>query len=223
MTMIRLDTDLTAQPQRSSAPTAPGSLGQQDFLKLLTAQMQNQDPLNPMQNSEFLGQMAQFSTVAGIDRLNDGIQSLGGGFRDMRLGMAANLVGQQVLIPASVAQPGKDGAWRGVLTLDQPVQGVDLTFSDARTGAVVHRQSLWPQGTGQVPFDWDTAPAELVQSRAALRITATALQDGITPVDVPVSVYARVLSASVGQTADDLTVQVEGFGTLHALEIENIR
>ncbi len=104
--MIRPATDLPpGLAQSAPQPRAPGALGQQDFLTLLTTQMRNQDPLNPMQNTEFLGQMAQFSTVAGIDRLDDSLQALGGSFRDMRLGMASQLVGQMVLVPGTLAQP----------------------------------------------------------------------------------------------------------------------
>jgi flagellar basal-body rod modification protein FlgD len=222
--MIRLQSDLASTSPSASQPAkAPNTLGQKDFLQLLTAQMQNQDPLNPMQNSEFLGQMAQFSTVSGIDRLNDTVQGLGSGFRDMRLGMASNLVGQSVLVPGATVRPDRDGAYRGALTLEDPAQDVEIAFSDPATGKVLHRHYTGPQGSGQVPFGWDTAPAELIQSRHALNVTATLMQAGGVSSPVSTQVYARVQSASLGQSADDLTFQVEGFGTLHALEIDSLR
>jgi len=62
-----------------AATTAPGksrsTLGQQDFLSLMTAQLKNQDPTKPMDNNEFMSQMAQFSTVSGINDLNKSFAS----------------------------------------------------------------------------------------------------------------------------------------------------
>ncbi len=226
MTMIRIGDDLSALP---AAPAAAGAnaqtrdrLGQQDFLTLLTAQLRNQDPLNPMQNTEFLGQMAQFSTVAGIDRLHDGLQGLGAGMRDMRLGMASTLIGQSVLVPGATVYPDGQGAFRGMTQLESPAEDVQVSFSDARTGALLHRQSLGPQPAGAVSFGWEAAPPDLVAARQPLRVSVLATTDGRAE-DLPAQVYARVLSATLGRGQDDITLDVEGFGILHGLEVETIR
>lgn len=222
--MIRAATDLGAPPMvPAQPPRAPGALGQQDFLTLLTTQMRNQDPLSPMQNSEFLGQMAQFSTVAGIDRLDASVQSLGGGFRDMRLGMASQLVGQSVLVPGAVMLPDRHGAYRGAVHLDRPVEEIEFTLSDARTGALLHRQIHGPQPSGQMEFNWDTAPVELMAARQALLVTVSALQGGEEITGLPTSVYARVQSATLGSGASDITFDIEGYGKMLGLEIETIR
>lgn len=222
--MIRPATDLPPGLAQSAPQTrAPGALGQQDFLTLLTTQMRNQDPLNPMQNTEFLGQMAQFSTVAGIDRLDDSLQALGGSFRDMRLGMASQLVGQMVLVPGTLAQPDRSGAYRGAVTLDDPADRLDITFSDPQSGAILHRETLGAQPAGDVSFGWNTPPAELRSTRQPLRVAVTAFQDGQPDTTSPISVYARVESASLGSASDDITFTIEGYGKMHSLEIESIR
>ena len=93
----------------SAAPSASAAIGQQDFLTLMLAQLKNQDPLKPMENGEFLAQLAQFSTVGGIEKVNDTLASLGSGMRDFRIATAANLLGHEVLVPGNIARPGADG------------------------------------------------------------------------------------------------------------------
>ncbi len=225
--MPQVNDDFALPPVMSaSAPASPSRaqdrLGQQDFLTLLTTQMRNQDPLNPIQNTEFLGQMAQFSTVAGIDRLHEGLEAMSASFRDMRFGAASTLIGKSVLVPAPLAYPDAQGAFRGVAEIDAPAQDVQVSFADPRSGLVLHREVLGPHPGGAVPFGWEKAPSDLVASGQPLRVSVSALQDGITR-DVPVQVYARVLSATLGRGQDDITLDVEGFGKMHSLEIETLR
>lgn len=221
--MIRSATELAPTSEAAGQTTrTPNNLGQQDFLTLLTTQLRNQDPLNPMQNTEFLGQMAQFSTVAGIDRLHDGVQALGTGFRDMRMGMASHLVGQSVLVPGAKALPDTSGAYRGVVDLQSSAQDVEIIYADAVTGAVLHRQILGPHAKGPVEFAWQNAPAERVAIRQPMAVSANVLNGGVAE-SAAIRVYAQVQSATLGQGADDITFDVEGFGKLHSLEIETIR
>ena len=94
MTGINQITQIAPSTGMASAATAKGSetLGQKDFLTLLTAQLKNQDPLKPLENTEFLGQMAQFSTVAGIDRLNETLTGQSSSLRDARMAMATGML-----------------------------------------------------------------------------------------------------------------------------------
>jgi flagellar basal-body rod modification protein FlgD len=208
-------------PRSAAAAAAPG-LGQADFLRLLTAQLQNQDPLKPLDNAEFLTQMAQFSTVAGIDRVNDTLGSMGAGLRDTRLAMAAELLGRSVLVPGSVARAGPDGAVRGAADLDRAAEALVVTWSDAATGAILHSETLGPQPAGRVPLVWDTLPPGLAETRAAVAVEVSALRSGQTAPVAPM-VFARVLSAEASAAGADVTLQVEDFGALSSLEIEAFR
>jgi flagellar basal-body rod modification protein FlgD len=220
-------TPLSALRPATEPVTAPTSsrnqaLGQQDFLTLLTAQLKNQDPLKPMDNAEFLSQMAQFSTVSGIDRVNETLSGFGSGLRDMRISMASNLLGHSVLVPGSVAYPDAEGAIRGAVDLPAAVQSVVVTYSDARSGALLHSQSLGPQSSGMVGFEWTDLPASVTGPRAPVRVSLSATQNGEN-VSLDPQVYARVLSASAGAGSDDVTLQVEGFGAINTLEVEGFR
>jgi flagellar basal-body rod modification protein FlgD len=223
MTMTTI-APITASTTASQTMAATGNkaLGQQDFLTLLTAQLKNQDPLKPMDNAEFLGQMAQFSTVSGIDRINETLSGFGSGMRDMRISMASNMLGHSVLVPGSVAYPDDTGAVRGAVDLPGSVQSLVVSYSDARNGTLLHTQTLGAQPAGMVGFEWADLPASITAARGPVRVSLSAAQDGAT-VNLDPQVYARVLSASAGGGADDVTLQVEGFGAINTLEIESFR
>ncbi|MDC1435502.1 flagellar biosynthesis protein FlgJ, partial [bacterium] len=90
------------------------SLGQSDFLKLMTTQLQNQDPFAPMDNGDFIAQMAQFSTVTGIEEVNSSLKTLVEKFDQGRIATATNLLGHSVLVPGNISRPDENGEVHGV-------------------------------------------------------------------------------------------------------------
>lgn len=225
--MISFDASgkVTATTGASPAATntsASAALGQQDFLTLMLAQLKNQDPLQPMENGEFLAQLAQFSTVGGIEKVNDTLASLGSGMRDFRIATAANLLGHEVLVPGNVARPGKDGSINGVIDLPENASSLVISYSDATTGALLKTQTLADQSKGLVGFQWTDLPPGLAEARTPVRITVSATTASGTA-QVGPSVFAKVLSAHSGTGGTDMTLQVEDYGALDALEIEAFR
>ena len=91
------------------------TLGQSDFLRLMTTQLQNQDPFAPMDNGDFIAQMAQFSTVTGIDELNNSMKSLVEEFDQARIATASNLLGHSVLVPGNIGNPDEKGELQRLL------------------------------------------------------------------------------------------------------------
>lgn len=210
----------------AQSPTATdftGALGQQDFLTLMLAQLRNQDPLQPMENGEFLAQLAQFSTVSGIEKVNDTLSGMGEGMGgDFRIATAANLLGHEVLVPGNIARPGKDGSVNGVVDLPEAASSVVVAYSDATTGALLHSQTFADQPAGLMGFSWSDLPPGLKDARGPVRISVSATTASGTA-QVGASVFARVLSATTGNTAADMTLQIEGYGALNALEVETVR
>jgi len=84
------------------------TLGQNDFLKLMTTQLMNQDPLQPMENGDFLAQMAQFSTVNGITEMNASVQSMSESFTSQRLMQAGSLINKSALVEGNFADLTSD-------------------------------------------------------------------------------------------------------------------
>ena len=151
MTGLNQITQIAPSTAMAKAATSKGSesLGQKDFLTLLTAQLKNQDPLKPLENTEFLGQMAQFSTVAGIDRLNETLGGQGAGLREARMAMATGMLGHSVLVQTPLARADAEGAVRGAVDLTEPAQALIVTYADAASGALLHSQTLGAQVPGR--------------------------------------------------------------------------
>lgn len=205
----------------AATPTGTGSrdLGQKDFLTLMTAQLQNQDPFAPMENGEFLAQMAQFSTVAGLETVNETLGAISGQIGGNRIATASSLLGQQVLVPGSLARPDVAGVVHGVADLPQAASAVTVTYTDAETGTVLHRQEMGAQPAGLMGFEWRDAPPALVEARGAVRIAVQA--EGAAP--AAPFVYARVVGVQLPESGQDLTLDVEDYGLRSSLEITSIR
>lgn len=132
---------------------------QDQFLTLLMAQLQNQDPLNPLENSELTSQLSQINMVSGIQSVNTSLQTLLKSFNDSQSLQAAALIGKNVLVPGNslplaVDEQGKvSGAIAGVV-LENPADKVTITIKNA-SGEVVSVNELGAQKAGIVNFSWD--------------------------------------------------------------------
>src|SRR3989442_14252778 len=96
------------------------------FLKLLVTQMQNQDPLNPMDNAQITSQMAQINTVNGIEKLNTTVASLSGQFLQMQTLQGASLVGRGVLVEGKEVVMNDSGKGVGGFELDGAADSVKV-------------------------------------------------------------------------------------------------
>jgi flagellar basal-body rod modification protein FlgD len=127
--------------------------GQDRFLKLLISQMKNQDPLNPMDNAQVTSQMAQISTVSGIDKLNTSIVSMMSQFAGMEAVQGASLAGRNVLVAGS-ALTLAGGAAAGGFELPAAVDRAEITVYDSK-GQAVHTAQLGAAAAGVHRFEWD--------------------------------------------------------------------
>ena len=137
----------------TSAASDRMSETQDRFLKLLTTQLKNQDPLNPMDNAQMTSQMAQISTVDGIERLNATLQTLLSNSADTQTMQAATLVGHGVMVPGSAFDLAGGKAVAGV-DLAGAADNVSVTITDAN-GLAVRTMKLGAQKAGVMAFSWD--------------------------------------------------------------------
>jgi flagellar basal-body rod modification protein FlgD len=206
----------------STAPVAKGSaadeMGMEDFLTLMVAQLENQDPSKPMENTDFLGQIAQFSTVSGIEGLQTSFADLSGSLYANQAVEAASLVGRQVITNSNVAlfTPGESIGG----TIDLPANTSQMSvYVQDMSGALVYSQTLGPQGAGEQPFSWDGTNGDGdMLDPGRYRISAEALIDGATQA---VSVYShqRVESVSVGNSGASLTMNLKGGGSASMTDV----
>lgn len=201
----------------ASTATASAATASQDrFMKLLVTQLKNQDPLNPMDNAQMTSQMAQISTVSGIDKLNATLQALSASMTPNQTLQAASMIGHGVL----VAGNGVDlaaGVGLGGFDLTQPVDSAKVSVYD-QTGALVSSIDLGAQPAGITKWQWDgTDNAGTVlpngaytfkvdASQAGNIVAATGLQYGVVG---SVTQGAQGVELSVGQLQKIALAQVK--------------
>jgi len=165
------DVNVASSPSASAA--ADATMTSDRFLKLLVAQMKNQDPLNPMDNAQVTSQMAQINTVTGIDKLNSTVAGLSAQFMQMQAMQGASLVGHDVIVAGNkldVDAPSAVG--QGGFEIQTPADAVKVEIL-APSGAVLQTLNLGAQGAGMHSFDWPAGTAT-DSSGLTFRVTATA-------------------------------------------------
>lgn len=138
----------------AASPAKKQQLGQDDFLRLMTEQLKNQDPLKPMDSTAFLGQLAQFSTVSGIQSLNTSFGSLSSSMNSNQALQAAGLVGERVLVPSDTGTLGATGSLDGAVDVPTGAGSVAVDVVDA-AGTTLRTIDLGAQPQGLAHFSWD--------------------------------------------------------------------
>jgi flagellar basal-body rod modification protein FlgD len=195
-----------------AAKESSASEQQNRFLTLLVAQMKNQDPLNPVDNSEVTSQLAQISTVDGIERLNASMKSMSGSIEGAQAVQGATLAGRQVLVTGNSMELSQ-GKGVGGFELAQAVDQLNITIIDA-AGTVVNNVSLAAQTPGVHAFEWDgMTDAGQAAADGAYTYKLQALVQG-KPVDVTSLAFGRVDGVSKGTDGLALNVGRLGVRTL---------
>ena len=129
-------------------------MGQKEFFDLMVAQLKAQDPLNPMDSNQFLGQVAQFSSVTGIQDMSKSFEALSASLQSSQALQASTLVGRSVLVPGGSGAHSEQAALRGAVDLPQASPAVSLSITDA-VGRTVRQMDLGAREAGLVNFTWD--------------------------------------------------------------------
>jgi len=169
-------------------------LGQKDFMTLMVAQLENQDPTKPMDNFQFLAQIAQFGTVSGIQELQQSFSSLSGALYANQALDAAGLIGRQVATSSNVGALSEGGVLGATVDLPNDASSVTLYVQDMN-GRLVHSQAIGPMNAGEVKVQWDGTDGEgNFLPPGQYRISAEAMIRGQNQA---VSVYAHHLVESI--------------------------
>ena len=211
-------TDLfTTYNTNSSTSAQPAADDPQDrFLKLLVTQMKNQDPLNPLDNAQVTSQLAQISTVNGIEKLNSTMESMLGGVTAGQSLQAANMIGHNVLIPGSTTQLGGGSSVFGV-DLAQPADQVQVTISDS-AGNAVQVMDLGAQAAGSLPLTWDGKTSSgATAPDGNYTVSVSALRGG-QPIDAQSLAFGTVQGVTQGSQGVQLNV-----GSLGSTGLANVK
>lgn len=205
-------------------------LGQKAFLKLMITQMENQDPLSPQDNGDFIAQLAQFSSVESLDRMNDNFDDFTQNFVASQALEASSLVGRSVTVPAESTMLAPGGAVTTLVDVPASTGEVTLNVYD-ESGSLVEQIDAGAAEAGDMIVRWDGNFAE-VNGKAldwqsshegglppgTYRIEATASVDGkATQLDSFLS--ANVNSVTIGASGG-LTLNLAGVG---AVKLDDVK
>ena len=147
----------TQLPSASNSASGSGSnttLTQNDFFHLMTAQLESQDPLNPMNSDQYAAELAQFSTANGMQQLQTTVSGIGQQLSSAAGVQAYNLVGRDVAVSGNLLAYGGSGSAQGAFNLSSAAANVTVTVTDA-SGAQVATINLGPMGAGMQNFSWN--------------------------------------------------------------------
>jgi flagellar basal-body rod modification protein FlgD len=188
------------------------------FLSLLVAQMKNQDPLNPLDNAQVTSQLAQLSTVQGIENMNKTLQSLASSLGVNQMAQAANLIGRGVLVPGDSISPAELKDVMG-FELSRPADQVTVSIKDD-AGALVRKIDLGPKDVGVNVLAWDGMTSSgTAAAPGAYTFSIDATQGGL-----PVSSTALNLGVvnSVSQNGQGVQLNLAGNKSVGYADIRQI-
>ena len=199
-----------------------GSQSDEDtFMKLILTQLQNQDPTKPMDNSQFLSQLAQFKSVSGIDELKKSVDSMAESFQSNQALQASSLVGRWVMVESNSGQLWDKIGMAGAVDVPSSASQVTVSVKDS-SGQMIKQIDLGAQDKGVVNFNWDGIDDEGNAYKAGkYSIEASANIAGknqaiITNTVVPVE------SVIMGKVGIGLTVNTSGFGKISLSNVKQI-
>jgi len=179
--------------QQNATALAEQELGRDAFLKLLTTQLTNQSPLDPMDNEAFVAQLAQFSSVEGIKGMQASLENMVSGMRQEQMVSGANLVGKKVVIEGGSFIGGNNEDSIGSVNLSGNAESLSFNVYDSKTGELVYSETRRNVVAGATSLSWDGKSSDgSVLPYGAYTMTATAQIDGeTTPLQVTTTAEVR--------------------------------
>ena len=213
---------LTVTPKKDSAATRKTSLGQEEFLKLMTTQMTHQDPSQPMQNGEFITQMAQFGTVSGIQDLQKSFGEFSSSINSSQALQATSLVGRHVSAPGTKGVLEVGGDISGNINLTDSASNIKVAITNTTTGEVVQNLDLGQHSAGKVPFVWDGLNSnKVLASPGVYKIEATAYIDEKNTA-LETDINSEVDSVTMASGSTGMKVNLKGLDSVDFNKIKQI-
>lgn len=219
-------TDNLSITKRTEVKKNNNELGQAAFLELMITQMNNQNPLSPQDNSEFVAQLAQFSSVEGLERLNKTFNS----FMSNNALQASSLVGRSVTVESEKSTLVKGGIVSGSVNLDYSTQNLKINIYDEK-GSLVQNIPIGEIPRGEMVFRWDGQNIEVngelldweadegsVVAAGEYKFEVTADQNGKNEA-LKTALSANVNSVTIGDNGA-LILNLAGIGAVEATKVK---
>lgn len=201
----------------NAAPKQNEAMGQQQFLTLFTAQLQNQNPLDPVKNEAFVAQLAQFSQLEALTGMQSSLNNFVDSMSSERLLGSAALIGKKVAVENTPINYTGQTETGGVISLPAGASGIGVQVVDASSGQPVRNLVFGPQMPGDFSFTWDGFDDNgMLANNGRYRLVASAVVNEQTQ-EVPVSTVATIKAIVRNASDNSIQVEVDG-GTTLALQ-----
>ena len=206
----------TASSSTATSTSTKNAAGSEDrFLKLLVAQLSNQDPMNPMDNAQMTSQMAQISTVTGVQQVNQAIKDLSSQLSSMQMLQSSSLVGRSVLVDGNKL-PVTAGKASGAIDLVAKADSVKVDIL-SEGGKIIDTIDLGARAAGRQTFDWD-AKGRMTSGAVSYRVTASLAGNAVAA-----STLASALVEGVSSDGGSMNVQLQNLGAVAYDKVRAIR
>jgi flagellar basal-body rod modification protein FlgD len=225
MVRQRSETETTSARTANAASAKKAELNQEDFLTLMITQLKNQDPMKPLDPSQYVGQLAQFSQVSGLAEMNKQMTALTDSLRGNQVLDGAALIGRAIIAPGNnIYLPPVDGETprgpQGLIDVPAGASSVQLVVRDS-AGALVRAVAL-DNARGAQAFTWDgTTDSGGAAAAGAYKIEVIA-KVGNENVSLKTSVAANVSSVALDPATGSLVLDTDTLGELDMSDVERV-
>lgn len=196
-------------------------LGQDEFLSLMTTQLQNQDPLAPMENGDFIAQLAQFGTVSGIGELQQSFESLSAAMTATDASDAASLVGKNVLTEGDLGRLSEEHGLSGAVEVTEGVSNVQVRI-ESIGGVLIDSFDMENQAAGTASFKWDGKLEDGTQAPPGNYIIKATGSGPDGPQSLGTLVGSRVDSVSMASEGKGIVLNLAGLGSKPLSEVSQL-
>ena len=205
----------------TSSATGSKALGKDAFLQLLVTQLKNQNPLDPQDNSAFVAQLAQFSSLEGITTLNDTVSGIAGNYNSSQALQASSLVGRSVIAQTDKAVVDTSKSLNGTVVVPTSVSAATVKITNS-AGTVIRTLDLGSQSAGNASFIWDGKDSSgAVAPAGTYTFGATATIDS-KATSLITYLPATVNSVTISQTGGELMLNLAGLGSVALSKVQTI-
>jgi flagellar basal-body rod modification protein FlgD len=209
------------EEEKSTTGKAGSAMGQDAFLKLLITQLKNQSPLDPQDNTAFVAQLAQFSSLEGIQNLNTTVTSLSNSMQSNQALTASALVGRTVEVPTASGMLEKDKYVQGTIALESSTANLVMNIYD-KNDKLVMTKNLGSQAANDLPFAWDGSIDDKGTKAEPGNYRFEVLaKDGKESTKVQTYIGANVNSVTIGAN-QAVMLNVNGIGPVPLTDVKNI-
>ena len=211
---------IASQEAASTSKSSGSTLDQEDFLKLLTTQLSQQDPTSPVDNTQMVNTMSQLSVVQNLGTISSNMSNIVSAISSSSALSASSLVGRTVLTDSSTAFYDGTNAINAKINAGDGADNITVTITDA-SGQVVGSYAA-SSGSGSMDFSWDGTDSNGNKLPAGkYTISASGTQNG-SSVALPVSTYATVGSVTLGSSPSDTILNLIGYGDVKLSDVTEI-